>query len=237
MIRPAPTVGDEFVQLSLDHRLVGDADVVTCVGRITAGAEATALQNTLDSLSVFGRHIVLHLGGVGYIDSVGLGLLVRNLMHTRHAAGSLKVCAVSPKIDELLRITRLKGVFPRYESEEAAIADVHRTDEAVGDTDMTILCVDESAEVGTYLRELLKAAGYYVLTAQNLADALILLVATRPKIVVISAGLAKTTSTRPAAEFHRLASARTVVELPEGFSGLETGAAGQDVLRAVAAAS
>lgn len=225
------------MQLSLTHRLVGDADIVTCVGHITAGAEAAALQKTLDELTVFGRHIVLHLGGVDYIDSSGLGLLVRNLMHTRRSAGSLTVCAISPKIEEVLRITRLKGVFPRYDTEEAAIAEVHRTDEGTGETDMTILCVDASPDVGTYLHELLKAAGYYVLTAQNLPDALILMTAARPKIVVISADLALSSRmTRAGEEFHRLASAGKIVELPPGFSGQEAGDAGQKVLRAVSAA-
>jgi anti-sigma B factor antagonist len=223
------------VQLTFENRRVGDADILTCTGRIIAGEEAAALQKQLDTLAVFGRHVVLHLGGVDYIDSGGLGLLVRNLMHARRSAGSLTVCAVSPKIDEVLRITRLKPVFPRYESEEAAIADVHRTDEGVGESDMTILCVDGSPDVGTYLRELLKAAGYYVLTAQNLPDALILLVATRPKVVVISADLAAQRSTRTADEFHRLASSRTVIELPKGFSALDAASAGEDVLRAVAA--
>ena len=223
------------MQLTLEHRLVGDADIVTCVGRIVAGPESAALQKTLDSLSVFGRHIVLHLGGVTHLDSGGLGLLVRNLMHTRRAAGSLTVCAVSPKIDEVLRITRLKPVFPRYDTEESAIADVHRTDEGMTESDMTILCVDGSPDVGTYLRELLKAAGYYVLTAQNLPDALILLTATRPKVVVIGAELAAQRDTRTADEFHRLAAARTVIALPKGFSTLDAASAGEDVLRAVAA--
>jgi len=224
-------------QLSIEHRLVGDADVVTCVGQITAGAEAAALQKTLDELSVFGRHIVLHLGGVEYIDSSGLGLLVRNLLHTRRSAGSLKVCAISPKIEEVLRITKLRGVFPRYESEDAAIADLHRPDDVAGESDMTILCVDPSVDAGTYLRELLKSAGYYVLTAQNFADAVLLMTAARPRIVVIGAELAASKTARTTEEFHRLASSCKVVELPKGFSALEAGGAGQEVLRAVTAAN
>ena len=225
------------MQLTMDHRRVGDADVVTCTGRIIAGAEAAALQKQLDELSVFGRHIVLHLGGVDYIDSGGLGLLVRNLMHARRTAGSLTVCAVSPKIDEVLRVTRLKGVFPRYDTEEAAISEVHRSDEGADAAAMTVLCVDGSRDIGTYLRELLKASGYYVLTAQNLPDALILLVATKPKIVVISAELAALHTTRSAEEFHRLAAQRTVVQLPKGFSALEATDAATEVLKAIGAAN
>jgi len=63
--------------LSLNHRHVGDAVVVSCSGRITAGAESDALQQYLDGLAHRSPHIVLHLGGVEFIDSGGFGLLVR----------------------------------------------------------------------------------------------------------------------------------------------------------------
>ena len=226
------------MQLTCEHRRVGDADVVTCVGRISAGPEATALQDKLDTLSERSRHVVLHLGGVDFIDSCGLGLLVRYLLRAQRTSGTLTVCAVSPKIDEVLRITRLKNVFPRYDTEADAIGDVHRSDapNAAAVAGTTVLCVDASADVAAYLRELLKAAGYRVLTAHNLPDALILLVATQPKVVVIGAELYAARNTRTAEEFHRLASSRAVVELPKGFSAHEAVDAAGEVLRAVSAA-
>jgi len=224
------------VQLSLDHRPVGDAIVVTCRGRITSGAESALLQQTLDTLLSRHRHLVLHLGGVDFIDSFGLGLLVRYLMRAQRSSGTLSVCAVSAKIDEVLRITRLKSVFPPYDTEAAAITDVHRLDpsQQAGAKKTTVLCVDASTDVGVYLRELLKAAGYSVLTANNLPDALILLIATEPKVVVVGAELKAARGTRTAEEFHRLSAARAVV-LPEGFSGHEAGDAADVVLRAVGA--
>src|SRR5205807_4644271 len=150
------------------------------------------------------RHVVLHLGGVDYIDSGGLGLLVRYLIRAQRSSGSLSVCAVSPKIDEVLRITKLKTVFAPYETEGAAITEAHRGDDA-SLAGSTVLCVDQSTDVGAYLRELLKAAGYRVLTAHNLPDALILLIATRPAVVVVSEELHAIRSTHTAEEFHRIA--------------------------------
>jgi hypothetical protein len=49
----------------------------------------------------------------------------------------------------------------------------------------TILCLDESADVLAYLRELLRHAGYGVLTNRMLHDAKILLVATKPSLIVL----------------------------------------------------
>jgi len=98
-----------------------------------------------------------------------------------------------------------------------------------------VLCVDASADVSTYLRELLRASGYRVLSAHNLPDALILLVATQPEVVVVSAELHAARGTRSADEFHRLAAMRAVVTLPTGFSSHDAGEASGEVLRAIRA--
>jgi anti-sigma B factor antagonist len=227
------------VQLSLTDRRVGDATVITCRGRIVAGKEAASLQHKLDALIPRARHLVLHLGEVDFIDSSGLGLLVRYLVRARHGSGTLSVCAVSSKIDEVLRITKLRTVFTPYETEEAAISEAHSKDVSADSNAgaTTVLCVDTSADVATYLRELLKAAGYRVLSAHNLPDALILLVAARPAVVVLGADLRSSRGTRTADEFHRMAASRAVVALPPGFSGHDAGEASQEVLRAVAAAA
>jgi anti-sigma B factor antagonist len=226
------------MQLSLDHRLVGDATVVTCRGRLIFGAESAALQQSLDALIPRTRHVVLHLGGVEFIDSGGLGLLVRYLARAQRSTATLSVCAVSPKIDEVLRITKLRTVFPPYETEALAITEVHRRDTTHDDAaKTTVLCVDASSDVTTYLRELLKVAGYRVLTALNVADALVLLVATSPSIVVVSAQLNAVRGTRAAEDFHRLAAARALVVLPDGFSARDAGDAAAEVLSAVRAAA
>src|SRR5215831_6199129 len=146
------------MQLTLHHRLVGDATVVTCRGRLIFGAESTALQQSLDALLPRSRHVVLHLGEVDFIDSGGLGLLVRYLARAQRSTATLSVCAVSPKVDEVLRITKLKTVFPPYETEALAITEVHQRDATYDDIARTrVLCVDASSDVSTYLRELLKA--------------------------------------------------------------------------------
>ena len=86
-----------------------------------------------------------------------------------------------------------------------------------------------------YIRELLGQAGYGVMTASNLPDALILLQATRPKVVVIGAGLHSAIGTRTAEAFNRLADRFSVVELPADFSSHDAGEAGHQLLEQVRA--
>jgi len=230
------------VSLSLTSRRVGDVTVVTCNGRIVAGAESESLQKSLDELLPFSPHILLHLGGVDFIDSAGLGLLARYLTRVQNASGTLKICAVSPKIDDVLRITRLKAVFQPYETEAEPIAEVHRrvrqpdtrggrSSDALSNPD--VLCVDQSDDVLAYLRELLKGAGYRAITAANLPDALILLRATGPKVIVISAELRAARTTRAAVEFHKSSESLSMIELLPDFSAHEAGDAARQVLDAV----
>jgi anti-anti-sigma factor len=208
--------------------------VVTCSGRIVAGEESKSLQVCLDRLLPETPHVLLHLGAVDFIDSGGLGLIARYLTRPQDRRGTLKVCAVSPKIDDVLRITRLKSVFQPYLTEADSIADLHRGSQGIDAAfdNPDVLCVDESPDVLTYLRELLKEAGYRTLTAANVPDALILLKATHPKTVVIGAEI-RTAGTQASAELTNIASAGKVVELPAGFSAQDAGEAAQQVLQAL----
>ena len=220
--------------LSVEDRRVGDVTVVTCRGRLIAGAESAGLQQRLDALIAANPQIVLHLGGVEFIDSGGLGLLVRCLMRARNAHGDLKVCAVSSKINEVLRIARLASFFHAYDTEADAIADAHQSTRApdVSFLNPNVLCVDPSPDVLAYLRELLKEAGYRVVTAGNLPDALVLLRATRAAVVVIGAEL-RAARTRTADDFQKLADASAVVELPADFAGQDAAHAAEQLVAAV----
>jgi anti-sigma B factor antagonist len=223
------------VSLSLQNRCVGEVTVVTCSGRLIAGEEGDAFQAYLEKLTPMNPRVVLDLAGVEFIDSAGLGLVVRYFTRARNAQGALRVCAPSPKVAEVLRVTRLNAVLEPYETEADAIADAHGPARPADSSAVNskMLCVNGSPDVLAYLREVLKGAGYAALTAGNLPDALILLIATRPEVVIISSELRTATGIGCAEEFHRLANARAVVELPADFAALDAGAAAEHVLSAI----
>ena len=218
--------------LTFQSRPVGDITVIECSGRIVEGAESARLQQHLNDLLPVHPHVVLHLGDVDFIDSSGIGLLVRFLARMQNARGNLKICAVSPKIAEVLRITKLHTIFDANESEAEAIAGFYRQPKSADRPLLAanILCVETSADVLAYVRELLRQAGYAVVTTGNLPDALTLLTATRPKLVVIGAELRATRNTRAADTFNRLADALPVIELPANYSSDDAGVAGSRLL-------
>jgi anti-sigma B factor antagonist len=221
------------MQLSLQHRQVGYVTVVNCRGRLVSGAEADALLKQIDDLLPVNSRILLHLGEVDYIDSGGLGLLVRCLTRVQNAAGQLSICALSPKVSDVLRVTRLDRVLKPYYAEADAIASAHSDEPESAPAGALVLCADTSPDVLAYLRGLLKSAGHRVVTAENLHDGLILLKTMRPAVVVMGAGLHALRGPSSAEEFHRRLPAHGLVVLPEGFSSRDAGEAAEGLMREI----
>jgi anti-sigma B factor antagonist len=228
---------EAIVPLSLHSRRVGDISVVACAGRIVEGVESAALKEHFADQLFDQPYVVLDLGEVTFLDSSGLGLLVRLLNRTRTARGDLKLCAVRAPIAEVLRITRLGTIFESYATAPAAVAAFYQPSK-LGDTvdefKTDILCVDPSDDVLVYLHQLLRHGGYGVLTANNLADARTLLTATQPKLLIVGAGLKAAADTRGGEPVSGTAAGAAVIQLPDDFSHRDAGEAGRDLLAQVA---
>src|SRR5271165_1051869 len=166
------------MRLSLETREVGRVTIVHCNGRIVAGGESESLRAHVTWLLRDRRSIVLHLGEVGFIDSSGLGTIVRTLTSTRQVQGDLKLCNVPEHVRKVLELSQLTKVFDAHESEENAVAAFYRPGpraEAPALTGRSVLCLDANADVLAYLRELLRRKGYDVHTSNHLRDAMILM--------------------------------------------------------------
>jgi len=68
-------------------------------------------------------------------------------------------------------------------------------------------------------------AGHCVMTSDNLPDAVMLLRATRPKLIVIGADLRAAQNTPAADVFNSIAKGYPVIELPPDFSHRDAGEA------------
>jgi anti-sigma B factor antagonist len=217
--------------------MVDDVVVIRCHGRIVAGAEVAALQAELDKQTVFVKMVVLHLAGVDYVDSSGLGALVRALGVLRAAGGSLKLCQASPFVVQVLRVTKLLSILPSYPSETEAIEAFYERSsrEAIESSSGTnIICVDTSKDLLAYLRALLTSAGYKVHTAWNLMDAKSLVGAIKPQLVICGAGMQGLPTAAAAIEsFRQSAPKARILELPPDFSAADAGKAGQDLVERV----
>src|SRR5947208_416854 len=99
------------MDLKINSRRVGDTVVVKCSGRVVAGDEAQSLHSHVRTLFNEGSEIVLHLGEVSFVDSSGMGTIMRLLANTRGSGGDLKLCAVGTLVHKTLQLTSLLSVL------------------------------------------------------------------------------------------------------------------------------
>jgi anti-anti-sigma factor len=224
------------VPLSIQSRTIGPIAVIACAGRIVEGSESAALDRKVQDLQTVYRYFVLDLREVSFVDSAGLGLLVRLLMRLRRAAGDLKLCGVAPNIQKSINVSRLNSVLTTHDDVDRAIAAFQQSYDEGGEEARTvdILCVHRSPNVLAYLQELLQRAGYGLMSASNVSDASTLLIVTKPRIVVIDA---ESRAIGMAGRLAGLIGKAHIVELPDAFSIEDAGEAGQRLLDDIARVS
>ncbi len=220
------------MELNLQNQKFDDIVVVRCQGRIVVGAEITSLQQELEKLTVLTKKVVLHVGEVTFIDSVGLGALVRQFGTLRAKGGDLKLCQVSPFLLQVLQVTNLLRIFPMHASEAEAIQAFSKgkqfQEETFESSKTRIVCIDPSHDLLAYLSALLKRSGYEAITTRNPSDALLFMRVTRPQVLICGPGMQ---ANEPAMK--RFAEAKPKVQilhLPSDFSTGEAGQAGMDLV-------
>jgi anti-sigma B factor antagonist len=110
------------MQLKMKTRTVEGIAIVDCYGRIVFGEESAELREKVRGLIDQNNHVILNLADVTYIDSGGLGTLVALFTTARNAGGAVKLMRLTPRVDDLLQVTKLLTVFEVYENEGEAIA-------------------------------------------------------------------------------------------------------------------
>jgi anti-sigma B factor antagonist len=108
--------------MQIEERVVGNVTILDLKGKITLGEGDEALKDKINSLVHQGRkQILLNFGGVPYVDSAGLGEIVRTYTTVSRQGGKLKLVHLTKRITDLLMITKLLTVFETFESESEAL--------------------------------------------------------------------------------------------------------------------
>jgi anti-sigma B factor antagonist len=108
--------------MQIDERQVGEVMILDLKGKMTLGEGDELLKDKINSVVSQGRKkLLLNLEGVPYIDSAGLGEIVRTYTTVSKQGGKLKLLNLTKRIQDLLAITKLVTVFEIYESEDEAV--------------------------------------------------------------------------------------------------------------------
>ncbi|MGA2213068.1 MAG: STAS domain-containing protein [Bryobacteraceae bacterium] len=91
----------------------GDATVVQCTGKLTAGLTG-GLRDEVKRLIPESKKIVLDLTELTLMDSLGLGTIVALYVSAKASGTSLVLINLSPRVRDLFRITNVWSVLEVY---------------------------------------------------------------------------------------------------------------------------
>lgn len=108
--------------LIVETREVARVIILDVKGRIVLGDEIQDLRDSVRRILDEGKKkIILNLADVDYMDSSGVGELVSAFTTVRNAGGELKLLKLSPKVEDILHVTKLYTVFDIRDDEFTAV--------------------------------------------------------------------------------------------------------------------
>ncbi len=111
--------------IQFTHRVLENGIVIVALGGHLDGAACEYFFECMQSVLEDGHQvIVVDVNELGYVSSLGLGMLIRGQSRLRRRGGELHLANVQGAVAEALRITHLNRLFDIHDSVEAAIAAV-----------------------------------------------------------------------------------------------------------------
>ncbi len=108
--------------MQIEERAAGDVIILDLKGKMTLGEGDEILKDKINSLVLQGhKQLVLNLADVPYIDSAGLGEVVRTYTTVKRQGGTMRLLNLTKRIEDLLAITKLLTVFETYDNEADAV--------------------------------------------------------------------------------------------------------------------
>jgi anti-sigma B factor antagonist len=109
--------------LQLTIKEDGHVTILTVDGDLVIGESETLFKKTVIRLLEEGKvNLLVDLRGVGFLDSSGLGALVRAMTNSQKEGGQTKLLGAGPQVRKLLEMTKLDSVFENFTSMETAVS-------------------------------------------------------------------------------------------------------------------
>jgi anti-sigma B factor antagonist len=109
--------------MQLDIRTQSDRVVIVVKEeRLDAHVSTELKERILRALEEGGRHIVVDLAEVTFIDSSGLGALLSGYKNANQRSGTFVLSGLQPRVRSMFELTRLNRVFEIYPRLQEAIS-------------------------------------------------------------------------------------------------------------------
>jgi anti-sigma B factor antagonist len=98
-----------------------DVTLIALAGEVDVYTSPRVKQEVVNLLNAGVTKLVVDLGGVEYLDSTGLGVLIGGLKRARERDGDLKLICENTRILRIFEITGLTKIFDIYRTEPEAL--------------------------------------------------------------------------------------------------------------------
>lgn len=108
--------------MKIEKRKNGDVTIFDLKGKILIGEGIDELREAInDSIKTNEKKLLLNFNHVPYLDSTGLGEVVRSYTTLKKEGGVVKIVNLTQKVRDLLSVTKLITVFETFEDENKAV--------------------------------------------------------------------------------------------------------------------
>ena len=109
--------------MKIEKRKVGDVLILDLKGKILIGDGIEEVRGAINGIiQEKETKILFNFNDVPYLDSTGLGEVVRSYTSIKKEGGTVKIVNLTNKVKDLLSVTKLLTVFDTFEDEEKAVA-------------------------------------------------------------------------------------------------------------------
>lgn len=108
--------------MKIEKRRNGDVTIFDLKGKILFGDGIDELRQSVNaSIKENEKHLILNFAEVPYLDSTGLGEVVRSYTTLKKEGGTVKITNLTNKVKDLMMVTKLITVFETFEDENEAV--------------------------------------------------------------------------------------------------------------------
>lgn len=108
--------------MKIEKRKVGSVTIFDLKGKILFGDGIDELRQSVNNaIKDKEKQLVLNFAEVPYLDSTGLGEVVRSYTTLKKEGGTVKIANLTNKVKDLMMVTKLITVFETFENENEAV--------------------------------------------------------------------------------------------------------------------
>ncbi len=108
--------------MKIEKRKKGQVTILDLKGKILFGDGIDELRTSINTaLKENEKNLLLNFAEVPYLDSTGLGEVVRSYTTLKKEGGAVKIVNLTNKVKDLLSVTKLITVFETFTNEDEAV--------------------------------------------------------------------------------------------------------------------